>query len=525
MTVAAHKARSDKAWADRSGWDSLYCEALDYAIPQRRPGRDPRSRRAASKIYDMTAPAAVFHGATTLVRQVIGSSQRPFTLTPGPLLRERLPARDIVVLEREMELQQRSVYPFFQAGDFDAAAHQAAIDLFAGSGYIMPMKGPSIEEPVKFIAISFDEVATARNMWGDTHLISWRCRATYDQVRETWRDGNFDDAFLQAAKGSPNREIELSQDFYKLPNGWWKFCVYAEKSQTFIHESVSRAKPVATPEFYRVPGENYGRGPLLMAGPAIKTVNTAQRIALQAAAIQMAGIWGYRAGGTFNPDNVRVGPNEFWPMHSTGGVLGPDVQRLDSATARHDVTRMVIGNLQDQIREALLDQRIVDDGGTPASASEIAARVQQGSQAHYGAFGSIMNEIMPVLVPRTMEILNEWGIIKTAVPVNRLLHEVNVVSPMAQALKADELQSMVQYVELMTGLMSNPMLPQAARTDVIEKAARQALMVTSDIVPDPAEIAASQAGQAADQVAAVAGEAAVRAAPNVVQMMQPGAAA
>lgn len=517
-TVQQQKQRADKAWEDHAAWDALYREAYDYAIPNRRPGRDPRAKNAASKIYDMTAPTSVMHGANTLKNQVIGSSARPFTLTPGPLVRNRFPARDIIALERQLEMQQREVYPFFQAGDFDDAALQMSIDLFAGSGYMIPMKGPSIEEPVRFVCIPFDEMATLRNLYGQTHLMSWRTIASYDQIRQTWPNGSYDSEFLETAKAKPNKETDLYQDFYKLPNGWWKFCVYTKNSKAFIFESYSQAQPVATPVFYRVPGENKGRGPLLMALPAIKTANSSQRIVLQAAAIQMAGIWGYRSGGTFNPDTVRIGPNEFWAMQSTGGVLGPDVMRMDSPNVRHDVSRMVIGNLQDQIREALLDQRIVDDGGTPASASEIAARVSQANRSHFGAYGSVINGVMPVIAPRVIEILNEWGIIQTAVPINRLIQEVSVVSPMAMALKADELQATIQYVELMSALMANPATPQVARVDEIARSARAALMINPAIVPSEDEVAAAQQGQAAQQLDAVLGEAAVRAAPNVVQL-------
>jgi hypothetical protein len=47
---------------------------------------------------------------------------------------------------------------------------------------------------------------------------------------------------------------------------------------------------------------------VLFALPTIKTVNKAQELTLKAAAIQLLGIWGFRAGGTFNPDTVRLGP-------------------------------------------------------------------------------------------------------------------------------------------------------------------------------------------------------------------------
>jgi hypothetical protein len=79
------------------------------------------------------------------------------------------------------------------------------------------------------------------------------------------------------------------------------------------HKGISHAADGGA-RYHRVPGEPYGRGPILLALPTIKTLNKAVELTLKAAAIQMLGIWGYRPGGSFNPDTVRLGPGEIWPM-------------------------------------------------------------------------------------------------------------------------------------------------------------------------------------------------------------------
>lgn len=525
--VAVAKRRADRAWTDRSAWDALYTECYDYAIPNRRPARKGRSKRLGMKIYDMTAPTSVMHGASTLVRQLIPPGQEPFTIEAGPLLASRLPESDVMQLNRDLAGAARQVHPFFKAGDFDAAMHTTAIDLFVGTGAIMPMKGPSIEEPVLFVNIPIDEIALQCDVFGRVFFVSWRTEASYEEIKRSWPNGRFSDAFNAKAKNNPSQTVELYQDFERRPDGYWRFVAYSSTDcQQFIVSAVTRARPIATPRFYRGPGETLGRGPLLMALPTIKTANKAQEIALKSAAIQMVGIWAFRSGGTFNPDTVRVGPGEFWPLQSTGGVLGPDVTRLDPPNARFDIARMVIGNQRDQIREALLDTRIVDDGGTPASASEIAARVQQASQAHIGAYGSLVREIMPVLVPRTIEILNEWGIVQLPLPLNELVYSVEVVSPMTQALKADQLMAAVQYVELTSQLFATPGLDAIARRDKLREITRHALQVNPDLVPTEQEVEAAAQAQAGEQLAQIAGEAAVRAAPQMVAAAnQNGAAA
>lgn len=519
--ISAQKARADRIWTERAGWDEVYREAYDYAIPQRKPGGRGKSKRLGMMIYDMTATTSIMHGAGQLVRQLFGST--PFVMEPGPLLKQRLPVAQIKVLEREFATMQRNVYPFFQAGGFDSAIHETAIDLFVGTGAIMPMKGPSIEEPVIFVNIPFDNIATATDAWGRQHMVSWKTIFAAEEIIRAWPNGRYTDEFKALAKDKPYTDIELYQDFMRLPDGRWRFVAYCKENSQFIVSNISRARPIAVPRFYKAPNEPYGRGPLLMALPTIKTVNKAQELALKSAAIQMLGIWGYRAGGTFNPDAVRVAPGEFWPMQSTGGILGPDVSRIDPATGRLDVARMVIGNGQDQIRDALLDTRLSSQGGTPPSAMEVAAKLQQNARVHIGAYGRLIEEIMPVIVPRTIEILNEWGLVQMPIPLNPLLYALSVVSPMAQAMKADKMMASSQYYQIASTL-AGPQVGRFINLDRYLEQTREALIVDPYILPTDDEAAQSvQEANDAQTGAAIAamGE---RAAPQLVQAMTSEAA-
>jgi hypothetical protein len=511
------RQRSRQLWNGRAGWDALYQEAYDYVLPNRRPGGAGKSKAPALQIFDMTGPNSAMHCAGEIQRQIFPVTT-PFSIESGPLLVARLPAAQRAVLDRELNKLASFVYPFFKTGDFDNAVHEMCTDLTIGTGALLPLKGPSIEEPLRFVSIPQDEIAIGQDAWGRVNAVSWkRENMGREAVLEAWPKGTFSKEFREAAANKPYDEVVVYQDFFRLPTGRWRFVAYLEKDGAeFIVSEDYQTQPIAVARFYRWPGEAYGRGPVLFALPTIKTTNKAQELVLKAAAIQMLGIWGYRAGGTFNPDTVRMGPGEFWPMHSTGGLLGPDVQRLDPAAGRLEVARLVIGNGQNQIREALLDTRILDDGGTPRSASEIAATMQQNTHVHVGAYGRLNRETVAVVVPRAMEILNEWQLLPRLMSFNELLTTVHINSPMAMALKADQMSAMAKYYELVMAVA-----PQAAGEHVhvgrFLDHARRTTMVPADLVPTDAEIAEFRKEQAAQQLAAVGGEALVRAAPQLVQ--------
>lgn len=515
--VARARQRSRQAWNNRAGWDQLYQDAYDYVLPNRRPGGMGVAKNPATYIFDMTGPNSAIYGAGQLQRQVFPIST-PFVAETGPLLAQRLTPGERATLDRELNRVANFVYPFFQTGEFDTAVHEYCTDLMIGTGALLPLKGPSIEEPLIFCSIAQDEIAVGQDAWGRLNFVSWkRANLGREAVLLAWPRGNFSKDFRDRAKDRPYEEVTVYQDFRKLPDGRWEFVAYLEKDgEDFIARNVTRTQPIAVGRFYRVPGEAYGRGPVLFALPTIKTVNKAQELVLKSAAIQMLGIWGYRAGGTFNPDTVRLGPGEMWPMHSTGGLLGPDVQRLDPAAGRLDVARLIVGGGQQQIRDAMLDTRIYDDGGTPPSASEVAAQLQQNTNVHVGAYGRLERETVPVVVARSMEILNEYGLLPQLMTFNELLTSIYFNSPARMALKADQARAAMQFYELAATIAPNQ-VNEYVHTGRLLEHVRQTSVVPATILSSPEEAAAARQQREAEAVADVAGQAAVSAAPQLVQ--------
>lgn len=515
--VARQRMRSTRCWEHRSGWDHLYKEAYDYVLPNRRPGGQGVTKAPTQMIFDMTGPNSAMHCAGEIQRQVFPIST-PFQCETGPLVASQLSTSEKIAWDKRLNNVANFVYPFFKTGDFDTAIHETCTDLTIGTGVLLPLKGPSIEQPVIFVSIPQDEIAIGQDAWSRINYVSWkRMNLGREAIVEAWPKGVFTEEFKKLAKEKPYEEITVFQDFYRLPDGRWRFVAYLEKDGDFIVTETYRTQPIAVARFYRWPGEAYGRGPVLFALPTIKTANKAQELALKAAAIQLLGIWGFRAGGTFNPDTVRVGPGEFWPMQSTGGILGPDVQRLDPAGGRLDIARMVISNQQSQIREALLDTRVFDDGGTPASASEMALIASQNAKVHLGAYGRLNRELVAVCVPRTMEILNEWKLLPNLMSFNELLVTMHINSPMAAALKADELQASVNYYQVVAATVGADRVNEKIAIDRYLDRTRAGLLVPPDIVTTPEEEKAAIKQNTERQALQLAAAMAEKAAPQLAQ--------
>lgn len=514
----ALKRRRDAAWTERLLWDSIYTDACNYVTPYRRPigGRTGgvKGERRTDHLFDQTGITSTFRGAGQMQQDLFPPGQPFFALKPGPVTKlvakaqrgmgdnggpplddgsqaaspQNPGGRDIVWFERQLDSVSDQIAPFFLTGEWDNAVSELCIDLYLGTGCMLILDGDS-ENPVRYVTLPLEEVALEPGPYGDVAALFWKTKMSRRAIKSAFPKGKFPSEFEEAAEKSPDQEVDLSQDFIR-DGKRWKMVVTVEKSDEPVVVQRYKTRPFVASRFYRVGGETYGRGRALLALPTIKTLNKAMELTLKAAAIQMLGIWGYRPGGTFNPDTVRLAPGQFWPMQATGGVMGADVTRLDAAGGNIDVSNIILQELRTQVQIALGDEQLPEGGKTPASASEVMARMARVKQNYVGAYGRMIHEVVPVVIPRVVEILYKRGLITSDIPINQLLVSINVISPLAQALKADHHKTTVQAMQVVAALEGPQAVARRFKMDEIMPAMIRDLGTESEYVRSAQELAA-----------------------------------
>lgn len=454
--LKAHKKRQEKAWSLRDLWQKFYDDAYEFAIPYRRPSsRLGKAANPIERVFDGTAIESSFRAAGQLHADLFPPDF--FKLGAGAVSKVSLSPDELDKLNGDLEKITTIVSAFFQTGEFDLASSEMCIDLLVGTGSLFPVEGDT-RTPVRFVCIPFDELAIENDAYGKVVAIFWKSQLTRRAIKTAFKDGKFPRQFEDHLKEKPDDEIDIYQDFVLDPEtGKWRFCVWLRDSEEFVKTDDYKTQPLAVPRYHRVPGEAYGRGPILLALPTIKTLNKAVELTMKAAAIQMLGIWGYRPG-TFNPDTVRLAPGEFWPMQSTGGVLGPDVQRMDTSSGKVDLGQLISQELRMQVQSMLGDDKLPADGATPRSATEIMERMKRIQKNYMGAWARIVNEVIPVIVMRVMEILARRKV-KGVPPIDidALLVKIDVMSPITQAIKASAHQRLIEFIELVIAIKGQPM--------------------------------------------------------------------
>ncbi len=476
VDLTAHKKRSERAWSDRAVWDAIYLDAYEFVIPYRRPSsRVGKGVQTVQRLFDSTAIESAFRAAGQLHQDLFAPGF--WKLSPGPVAKAQLQPQEVDALAAALEQITNIASAFFQTGEFDMASAETCIDLLVGTGTLFPVEGDD-ENPIRWVCISFDEIALEVDAYGKVVAIFWKSRLSRRAIDGAFPNGSYPAAFTEALASNPEQEIEIHQDFYFDPaSKQWIFCAHITESAEAIVTDSYRTQPMAVGRYHRVPGETNGRGPILLALPTIKTLNKAAELTLKSAAIQMLGIWGYRPGGTFNPDTARLAPGEFWPMQGTGGVLGPDVTRLDVSAGKIDVGSLITTELRTQIQNMLGDDKLPDKGATPVSATEIMARMKRIQQNYLGAYGRLVNEIIPVVVRRVLEILYRRKLIPQNINIDTLLIKVDVLSPIATAVKSAAHSRIIDFFQLVGQLKG----PQAM--DLICKVDDGLRLIGEDMVP------------------------------------------
>ena len=155
-------------------------------------------------------------------------------------------------------------------------------------------------------------------------------------------------------------------------------------------------------------GELYGRGPVLRALPDIKTANKVVELVLKNATIAVSGIWQADDDGVINLSNINLTPGAIIPKAVGSSGLTPLASGAD-----FDVSQIILKDLRERIRHALLADRLGLLSEKEMTATEILARNADMVRILGATYGRLLHEFIRPLVERGLQILSRRGVIDT----------------------------------------------------------------------------------------------------------------
>lgn len=504
MEIKRLKAKRADARKERDAFQPLLDEVYQYAIPFRKSTRNAsQGEKRVDQVFDHTAIDSAFRFAGKMQQDFWPAGQENFAIEPGPLVPENEKEPTKQLLDKVSQV----ISAFFEDGDWDLAFHEMALDLCAGTGAILMNPATSYDALWDPISVPTEELMLQAGPNNKIDGIYWDRKMSIQVLKETWPEANFSVDMEKLLQDSPATEVEVYVDtVFDRKNIRWEMFVWCNKADKILYQSQSRTCPWLTPRYFRVPGETYGRGPAMLAMPTTKTLNTAARLQLQAAAIAMLGIYTAVDDGVFNPDLAEVSPGKFWKVARNGGAMGPSISRFPDP--RLDLSNMVLNDLRMGVKATMMDQSLPADGAAVRSATEILERVKRLASDHLGAYGRLVKEVTIPAVKRVIELAYVRGLLTQDVNIDQLLIRLRVQSPLAIAREAQRVEKIIQWLQMVIMIMQDR-VTRVAKVEIALADIGSQLGVPAAYITTKEERKAmddqEQALQAAQAAAAIAG--------------------
>lgn len=187
-------------------------------------------------------------------------------------------------------------------------------------------------------------------------------------------------------------------------------------------------------------------------------------LTLKNASLSIGGVFTAVDDGVLNPQTIKIQPGAIIGVSSNGGGRGPSLAPLPRS-GDPQLSEINAQQLRVAVKKALLDEGLPPETGNPRTALEIQARMSDLSQNLGSAFGRLINETMFPIVRRTLQLMDEMGMIELPLRIDGLQVTIQPVSELAMASNMSKLQPLFQYMQIAQGLGASGMM--ALKTDAI----------------------------------------------------------
>lgn len=505
--------RYQRLLADRSAFDDLWQEIVDYVLPFRAhvtsrnvvPGE-----KKTTLIFDstgtraLTTAASAVHGTLTpSTMKWFSFSSRDRSLDDEPEVRVWLDtARDIILAA-------------LNSSNFDSEIQEAYIDLLGfgtacievqesdrGTGIVFRTHQPGrfviAEDEFGFVDTVFIElelsIAAAAKRWGLENLSerSQRLFQSNPDERITVIHAIFPRDDVAVPGEAPTRR-PVASVVIEAGTG--------SSSAHVIREGGFHEMPVMVARWRKLSGEVYGRGPGIDVLPDIRSLNKAVKLRFEAWVLALA-------PPIMTLDRAVIGEVRLKAFGRT------HVRDINAIKPLEVGSRFDVSNFEEEkIRAAIRNGFFIDlfamaeKPGTPVSATEIAARLQQMQRVMGPVVSRLQAELISPLINRVFRILFRRREIPPApAPLMETGIDIVLEGPLARIMRLTDVESTNQFLLLVVPLAQvNPaVLSKIDFFEVVDVLARATGVPARVVRPteEAVQLSTQQVlGQALQQVA------------------------
>lgn len=420
-------------------------DCLAMTMPWRLNGT--QGGAAFNNLYDATGPTNVQRSASRLQRDLTPPFQRWFELEGGPLVQADL----IEKVNRTLETPTHVLHAGLDASAFHIASLEKYADLLIGTGALLGTEGDD-NDPVIWQSAPAWALAIEQGPSGRVDNVFWTKGFPAWMLPRHWPKASWPERVRKLIFDGSSELVKVTQCTYYDPDlQGWRMAILEGESDACVYDTArDRTNPWIVTRYWTTPADPWGRGPVMLALPDIRTANKTVEMILRAAAFQLAPPLMVLHDGVVNPDTLRMAPQALIRVARTGGPMGASITPLDIG-ANVNVGSIVLDDLRQGIARNLMGTQLPPEAGAVRSASEIIERTKQLQYDAGAAFGRLNHEYVPQVIARMIDILDrkhvttiQWDQLK----IDHLVMRVKITSPLARSQNLEDVQTIVQFWEL-----------------------------------------------------------------------------
>ena len=485
LDVTTLKSRFKKAMAHKDEWRSIYEDAYRYVLPNRNlydgnyETTSPKNDKM-NRVYDSTAIHSTQRFANRLQSGVFPTARQWCRLVPG----EEIPEERHIEIQRVLDGYADKMFDVMRQSNFDMAMGEFLLELAIGTAVMIIQPGDELQ-PIRYTAVPSFLIAYDEGPFGTVDKVYRNHRIPFVALDQEFPDAEIPEQLKQKYDGRPDEKIDLYEiTCYDKDEGIYHYHVITKEGDDELVYRRMNSFPWIVSRYMKASGEKYGRGPVLTALHDIKTLNKLKEYHLKNASLSIAGVYTAMDDGVLNPNAVRLVPGAIIPVARNGGNQGESLKPLPRS-GDPQLSQMSQQDLVMSIKQILMDDMLPPDTSSARSATEISAKMQILSENLGSSFGRLIQETMYPVVRRTLEVMDELGMIELPLRVNGLQVKVQPVAPIAMSQNMGKVNEILQYMQIAQSM--GPAGQLAVKQDVLLEYIADQLAIPAEVRLTPEE--------------------------------------
>ncbi len=446
-----YKRRYTRAQSVAYQWWPMLQAAYHYCVPSRNLYYWTNQVQGAQKnvqVFDTTQVAAT--------RSFVSKMQQ--ALCPPQMTWAMLETGAFVPEDQQeqvnLQLQEitNTIFTFIRGSNFDVAINECFFDLATGTAVLCINEGTSDDEPLIFGSIPLAQVALEESIYGraESCYRAWGDVKISD-IKMMWPKARLTQMMEQLVKEDPSATCKnLIEAVVYCPEEAlpYKYVLWNEDDILLQEEDVT--SPLIVFRISKVNNEVFGRGPIIDALPSIISLQTVAYYELTAANLNICKPYMAYSDGVFNPWTFVIAPNTVIPVSPTTNGQFPIQPMPDVANPAF--MQLVSQDLRMQINKLMYAEPLGPVDAPTRTATEMSIRQRSLAEEIGPMFTRLQQEFLAPTLNRIIHILQKRGLIPKVIVDGKEI-TIRYKSPLTQSQGQQEVQTFIQYQQIMQGIV------------------------------------------------------------------------